>query len=131
MGILFSAKERIKEIGAPVMIENSLLSWIAVAGIFFLLSGTTGNFGKAGRKYFVAFIIIGLILLIITALDYIKVRREMMAEGYRPYRRTDYLFLVLVTAIFIVTFMVFEALFNNAVQINNGSGSNKYKHECP
>ena len=126
MGILYSANEKIKEIRAPIVIENSLLSWIAVASIFFLFSGATGNFGEAGQKYFVSFIIIGLLILIITAIDYVKIRSEMMASGHSPYQRTDYLFMVLVATIIIVFFMIFEALFTGTKKSKNNECVDPY-----
>ena len=131
MGTLFSSEEEREEFKTkwqPSAVENTMLSWIAIASIFFVLSGTANNLSSntmRSNKYFIAFTIIGFIILVITAFDYMSVRRKMKLRGRSPYTRTDYLFVVLLATISIVGMVILEALLAGENQNDVDSNSNK------
>ena len=141
MGLLVSSEEDLEELKTkwqPLSVENTMLSWIAIASIFFVLSGTavdssTNERNARTRKYYIAFIIIGFIILVITAFDYMSIRRTMKLEGRSPYRRTDYLFAVLMTTIVIIALVILEELLvgvqtDSSIDINEKCNTkNKYE----
>ena len=81
-----------------------------MAGIFIAASFVVFDVGRNGRAYSVAFLIFAVILLWITAHDYIEERLKLWAQGLSPHKRTDYLLFVIIGTIVVSIILLIESV---------------------
>jgi len=93
-------------------LENNFLAWITAASIFLAIGVVIKNYKDYGKYYFIAFFSIGIALLIITNLDYLKEREKLTEQKLEVFPRLDQLFILISVAIILCIIITIIVIFD-------------------
>lgn len=88
-------------------LEENFLNWIRNASIFFITGVAMLSFEKL-RKIAYWVLIVSIVLLVITELDYITERQLLVERGFAVPYRLDSLWFITIFAIFLVVWLIYE-----------------------
>ena len=97
-------------------LENNFLAWITVASIFLAIGVIIKSYEDYGNYYFVAFFSIGITLLLVTNLDYLKERKNLVDQNVEVFPRLDQLF-ILITITIIICSVITVVILSNITQL--------------
>ena len=93
-------------------LENNFLAWITTASIFLAIGVIIKSYEDYGNYYFIAFFSIGITLLLITNLDYLKERKILEDQNIEVFPRLDQLFILISITILICSIITVIVLSN-------------------
>ena len=93
-----------------VVLDNEVVNWLIMTGIFFAVAVIAISYRPNGKWYFLGFFGIATILLLIIAEDYARQSSDLRKQGAEIPRRLDVLYWLILTAVGIAFFMMFQVL---------------------
>tara|TARA_R110001599_G_scaffold217355_1_gene415565 strand:- start:1628 stop:2158 length:531 start_codon:yes stop_codon:yes gene_type:complete len=93
-------------------LEEVLLEYVRVAGIFFVGGVALFNFTKWGKEFAIVSLLISLILITISVVNYFIERQELIREGNPPEIIVDILAYTMVAIILFIIWVIFGVFFS-------------------
>ena len=87
-----------------------MLAWLTIAVFFITLAIIIKGFERYSIYFSIGFLVTGIIVLVISNIDYLNDRRLITASGLTVRPRMDALFVIVLIAIIISTFMLYDII---------------------
>ncbi len=91
-------------------LEDNFIAWVTMAAVFITAAAIIEGHKPHGKYYFLSFSSIGIILLIITSIDYIEDKKIILDKGQKVKKRLDYLLAVIIFVIILSVIISYQVI---------------------
>ncbi len=91
-------------------LESNYLAWITMSSIFLAAAFFVRGFERYNILYSLSFLIIVIMILFISSLDYLVERNKLQATGIEAFLRLDFLAIIVVVVIFVILVIIYDVL---------------------
>ena len=102
-----------------LLLDELLLSYIRVAGIFFVGGIALFNFTNLGKQFSIISFVIALILLIAALFEYYFERKHIGKLGFYPKKVSDVLAFIMIGIIIFILWVIWEVWYSDQISLSD------------